>query len=431
MILYFLKTTLILGIFYLLYALFLKNNKSFKWNRMYLLLSSILALILPLLQNISFIKKGLLTQGAKPLYITLNTINIYANSIQHKELDFAKLILGIYAIGLIWGLLRMILGFIVINRIKEGSRLEKVDDDLIYFNPNIESPFSFNSNIYIPSSFKNNDVLNIILKHEQAHVKLKHSRDKIYFSLLQALCWFNPFVYMYHKEIELVHEYEADEFSTQTFSTDDYVEKLLQTINYTQTPTLLAHHFFHHPLKTRIIMLYKKSKNALAQKSLVIIAILSICILALFLQSDAQKKSTENKYRIKTYANDSIFVENPNGDIELKITSRAPDTLYELVEQMPEFYGGENELAKYLGENINYPKKENLERIQGRVVVVFSVSETGELYDIEVVKFPTNGQALADEAIRVVKNMPKWKPGKEKGKAVKVSFALPILFKLN
>jgi TonB family protein len=400
---------------------------------MYLLLSSILALILPLLQNISFIKKGLLTQGAKPLYITLNTINIYANSIQHKELDFAKLILGIYAIGLIWGLLRMILGFIVINRIKEGSRLEKVDDDLIYFNPNIESPFSFNSNIYIPSSFKNNDVLNIILKHEQAHVKLKHSRDKIYFSLLQALCWFNPFVYMYHKEIELVHEYEADEFSTQTFATDDYVEKLLQTINYTQTPTLLAHHFFHHPLKTRIIMLYKKSKNALAQKSLVIIAGIITCLTFLSIQSYGQVKTIyPNPDNSKVVGpRDTIFVEQDNGDIEMRIIQRANKEVFEYVEQMPEFEGGEDALTNYLANNIQYPKAEKAKKIEGKVVVGFIIEPSGEISNIKAIKYPTNGQALADEAIRVVKNMPKWKAGKENGKLVKVAYSLPIMFKLN
>jgi beta-lactamase regulating signal transducer with metallopeptidase domain len=269
----------------MLYLFFLKNNKTFKWNRIYLLASSVLALMLPFFNNISILKKTVIALPNQPIAISLETIHIYATYIQTKELDFAKIVFGIYAVGFIWGLLRIILGFIVIKRIKESARLEKVENDLIYFNKNIESPFSFNSNIYIPDSFRNTEVLKIILKHEQAHVQLKHSRDKIYFSILQALCWFNPFVYFYHKEIELIHEFEADEFSTQEFSTDDYVENLLKTIQYKHTPTLLANHFFHHPLKKRIAMLYTKSKNAILQKATVIVTAVIICSILLIIQS--------------------------------------------------------------------------------------------------------------------------------------------------
>jgi len=269
----------------MLYLFFLKNNKIFKWNRIYLLASSVLALMLPFFNHISVLKKTIIAQSNQPIDIMLETIHIYATNIQTKELDFAKIVFGIYAVGFIWGLLRIILGFIVIKRIKESARLEKVENDLIYFNKNIESPFSFNSNIYIPDSFRNTEVLKIILKHEQAHVQLIHSRDKIYFSILQALCWFNPFIYFYHKEIELVHEFEADEFSTQEFSRDDYVENLLKTIQYTYTPTLLANHFFHHPLKKRIAMLCTKSKNAILQKATVIVTGIIICSILLIVQS--------------------------------------------------------------------------------------------------------------------------------------------------
>jgi beta-lactamase regulating signal transducer with metallopeptidase domain len=325
----------------MLYLFFLKNNKTFKWNRIYLLATSVLVLILPFLNNILLLKKSVLTQPNQPIAITLETINVYASNIQTKELDFAKIVFGIYAVGFIWGLLRMILGFIVIKRIKESARLEKVDDELIYFNKNIESPFSFNSNIYIPDSFRNTEVLKIILKHEQAHVQLKHSRDKIYFSILQALCWFNPFIYFYHKEIELVHEFEADEFSTQEFTTNNYVENLLKTIQYTQTPTLLAHHFFHHPLKTRITMLYTKSKNALVQKAIVIVTGIIICATLLIIQSYGQMKKESSKFHVEKLKPDSIWVEDPKTkEMSVMVTIGKDEKVYKIVEQIPECYGG-------------------------------------------------------------------------------------------
>lgn len=431
MTLYFLKTILILGIFYMLYLFFLKNNKTFKWNRVYLLATSVLALMLPFLHNISLVKKTVLAQPNQPIAITLETINVYASNIQTKELDFAKIVFGIYAVGFIWGLLRMILGLIVIKRIKESSRLEKVENDLIYFNKNIESPFSFNSNIYIPDSFRNTEVLKIILKHEQAHVQLKHSRDKIYFSILQALCWFNPFIYFYHKEIELVHEFDADEFSTQEFTTDDYVENLLKTIQYTQTPTLLAHHFFHHPLKTRITMLYTKSKNALVQKATVIVTGIIICSTLLIIQSYGQKKNGKGTYKIITHQNDTVQVEDPvTKEWSEAVMKHKPDTIYNEVDLMPQFYGGNKVMMEYLKDNISYPENAKTLKQEGKVIVKFFVSKYGEIKDVKVASSTTTSEELKSEAVRVVTWMPKWKPGKHNNKNVSVEYNLPIVFKL-
>jgi beta-lactamase regulating signal transducer with metallopeptidase domain len=433
MILYFLKTIIILGIFYMLYLFFLKNNKTFKWNRIYLLASSVLALLLPFLNNISLVKKTLIAQPNQPIAITLDTINIYASNIQTKELDFAKIVIGIYAVGFIWGLLRMILGFIVIKRIKESSRLEKVENDLIYFNKNIESPFSFNSNIYIPDSFRNTEVLKIILKHEQAHVQLKHSRDKIYFSILQALCWFNPFIYFYHKEIELVHEFEADEFSTQEFATDDYVENLLKTIQYTQTPTLLAHHFFHHPLKTRITMLYTKSKNALVQKATVIVTGIIICSTLLIIQSYGQKKNTKNDYKYKIVRNssDTVLVEDPiTKEMKTMIVQKVvSDTIiYESVEVEPKFACGKMNLQDFIKDNLDYPKECIEKKIEGKVIMSFVIGKDGfiESYGEENVV----DERLIKAAKNLINSFPKWTPAKINGKPVSIEMKLPIVFKL-
>jgi protein TonB len=115
----------------------------------------------------------------------------------------------------------------------------------------------------------------------------------------------------------------------------------------------------------------------------------------------------------------------------MRIIQRANKEVFEYVEQMPEFEGGEDALTNYLANNIQYPKAEKAKKIEGKVVVGFIIEPSGEISNIKAIKYPTNGQALADEAIRVVKNMPKWKAGKENGKLVKVAYSLPIMFKLN
>lgn len=433
MIIYFIKTVLLLGIFYALYILLLKNQKSFKWNRSYLLFTALITCMLPFIDAFSFGKSEEPLFPNNALSVTLDTIHIYATNVKSTEIQFGKIVFAIYVIGLLYGLLRLVLGYIVINRIKAGSLLEINAGRNVYFNDQIETPFSFNKNIYIPYSLKGKQVLEAILQHEIAHIEMLHSRDKVLFVLLQALFWFNPFVYFYHKEMELVHEFEADAFATRDIPTDEYVAKLIETVSNHQTPTLLVHHFFHHPIKTRITMLYKNSKTALLQQSIVAIATLVICIFTLALQGIAQKntQSKANKYTIKTHPSDTIELEREDGTFDMRIVKRAPDTLYEFADIMPEFYGGEKELFNFIMVNLKYPERESKNGIQGRVVVSFTVDTEGQLRDVKAVKTPTNGENLAKEAVRVVQNMPKWKPGKEKGKPVKVTFSLPISFSLK
>lgn len=103
--------------------------------------------------------------------------------------------------------------------------------------------------------------------------------------------------------------------------------------------------------------------------------------------------------------------------------------IYKIVDQNPEFPGGMDSLFRFLAENIIYPEKAQLRGIQGRVVLMFIVDESGVISNIEVVNDVAGG--CSEEAVRVVKKMPKWIPGKEDGKEVKVYYTLPIKFTLQ
>jgi protein TonB len=98
-------------------------------------------------------------------------------------------------------------------------------------------------------------------------------------------------------------------------------------------------------------------------------------------------------------------------------------------EQMPEFEGGQEEMMRYLQKNLNYPPVARENGIEGRVVLQFVVGTDGKISQIEVLK--KLGWGLEEEAVRVVKTMPAWRPGKQNGKPVFVKFTLPIVFKLN
>lgn len=100
-----------------------------------------------------------------------------------------------------------------------------------------------------------------------------------------------------------------------------------------------------------------------------------------------------------------------------------------MVEQKPEFPGGEAAMYKWLGENIVYPAAASEEGVQGRVVVEFVVGKDGSITNVRVVR--PRHPALDKEALRVVKAMPKWMPGRNNGQPVKVTYTLPVTFRLQ
>ena len=103
--------------------------------------------------------------------------------------------------------------------------------------------------------------------------------------------------------------------------------------------------------------------------------------------------------------------------------------IFTVVESMPGFPGGEAARIRYLNENIKYPQMARESGIQGRVFVTFVVERDGKVTDVRVLR--GIGGGCDEEAVRVIKNMPRWHAGKQRGKPVRVQFNMPILFKLN
>ena len=111
-----------------------------------------------------------------------------------------------------------------------------------------------------------------------------------------------------------------------------------------------------------------------------------------------------------------------------KVEDEQPVTIA-MVEQKPEFPGGEAAMYKWLSENIVYPSAASEEGVQGRVVVEFVVGKDGSITNVRIVR--PRHPALDKEALRVVKAMPKWMPGRNNGQPVKVTYTLPVTFKLQ
>ena len=116
--------------------------------------------------------------------------------------------------------------------------------------------------------------------------------------------------------------------------------------------------------------------------------------------------------------------------VEAPVEEEEEEVIFMVVETMPEFPGGQQALFKYLGENVKYPVIAQENGIQGRVICQFVVNRDGSIVDVVVVR--SSGEPSLDkEALRVINSMPKWKPGKQRGKPVRVKYTVPVNFRLQ
>lgn len=114
------------------------------------------------------------------------------------------------------------------------------------------------------------------------------------------------------------------------------------------------------------------------------------------------------------------------------IPTQAPpkeDEVYHVVDDMPEFPGGMDKLLQFINDNMQYPTKAQTEGIQGKVIVQFIIDEDGYIIEPNIVRSVES--SLDNEALRLIKMLPQWKPGTLKGKAIKVKYTVPVAFKLK
>jgi protein TonB len=139
---------------------------------------------------------------------------------------------------------------------------------------------------------------------------------------------------------------------------------------------------------------------------------------------DDQEEVEETEV-IDTEVNEETVVEAPVQREEEVVEEQ----IFTIVEEMPEYPGGELEMRKYLAKAIKYPQMAQDAGISGTVFLTFEVDKDGKIKDVKVLR--GIGGGCDEEAIRVVKAMPAWKPGKQRGKSVRVQFTLPIKFTLR
>ena len=268
-----------------------------------------------------------------------------------------------------------------------------------------------------------------ILTHEAAHVQCRHSFDILFADIIIILQWFNPMAWIMKSLLKDIHEYEADS-AVLTAGVDAKSYQLL-IIKKAVGARLysIANSFNHSLTKKRITMMYKeKSSLWRCTKALYIVplAVLAACSFS-SPKSDVEDKGNE---KIVNTATDG---EISNLDVQVSRDGREVVDVLNVrkdPEVAAEYPGGTPALMRFLSTKVKYPKEAEKRGEQGKAYVQFVVKSDGNVDYVQIAK-TSGSKVLDDEAVRVVKSMPRWTPAKQDGENVSSMLTLPVAFKLG
>ena len=277
-----------------------------------------------------------------------------------------------------------------------------------------------------------------ILIHEMAHIHHRHSVDLLVADICIFFQWFNPGAWLLKQELQNIHEYEADEtVINEGVNAKEYQLLLIKKAVGTRLYSM-ANSFNHSKLKKRITMMLKEKSNPWARlKYLYVLPLAAIAVTAFARPEISEKMEEISAVKVNDLAEivqekvlqDTVKVSKDEKKDALVVTgvkSKEEEeiVIFEVVEQMPEYPGGMSALQKYLSEKIaGSPLKG---KAGGRVMVGFTVAETGKIKDVRVLQ--SDEASLNQEAERIVSEMPDWIPGKQRGRPVPVKYTVPIRF---
>ena len=474
---YDLKVAVLVAVFYMFYRLLLSRETFHGVNRVVLLLTAVASFVLPLCV-ITLHKTVVLNLAEGDVAIGC----LDAEVVDDAAMPFWQMAaIAIFFIGMI-----VTLGYTIMSvvrvwlLIQHSEQHQQTDGTVICVAPGDVSPFSWMKYIVLSrSDYEANDAS--ILAHERGHIRRHHSLDLLLVDSLTALQWFNPAMWMLRQDLRAIHEYEADAaVLSQGINMRQYQYLLIQKA-VSQCGYSVANGISHSTLKNRInMMLHKNSSRASLLK---LLALAPIVGMTLALQAEtvndyvieqpqnqtkvvkkgnqnAQVKVGTKKVEVKavkpaapvqnkakkdaavknvvvkakkdaTVSNVVVKKKNPVADEEVAIgviDDNKDDRVWNVVEQMPKFPGGDAGLMSFLKDNIKYPAEAEKAGKQGRVVVTFVVGKDGAVNNAKVVR--SVDEKLDAEALRVVNAMPKWQPGKQRGQEVNVMYTIPVTFRL-
>src|SRR5690606_17705148 len=239
---------------------------------------------------------------------------------------------------------------------------------------------------------------------ELVHIKQRHSLDLLFFELMRLIGWFNPMVYIYQNRISALHEFIADAQPIKTHKKEQY-QLLLSQVFRTQNISFINQFHRSSLIKKRRVMLTKaKSKQILKLKYLVLAPV----IVAMLVYSSCQEDKMDRQ-------------ETELSGTELSGSSGV-DVPFAVIDKVPVFPGCESAedkracfremIQKHIRDDFQYPEEAQKRAIQRRVSIMFTIDEEGNITNIRK-RGPD--KLLEDEAVRIISNLPKMIPGRQRG----------------
>lgn len=444
LLIYQIKVGLCLIAFYLLWKLLLSRETFHRFNRVALLTAMALAMVLPWVR-LSLDVAAPVAQQMVVLEDLIVTPNGQVAAPQ-ASLSGTGIATVVYFIGMALVAAWLLHGQWNLRRLmKKGRREALPGGATLHVVPGDMSPFSYFSHIVInEQDYRDNP--REILVHEQAHIDLHHSLDVMFWSLVALFQWWNPAAWLLGRELRQVHEYEADmAVLNQGVDVKQYQLLLIRKSVGDQLFSM-ANNFNYQSLKKRIrMMTMNKSSRWKTLRALAVVPVIALALLAFANTESVAAVVTasvqqDNAVQSEVQAPEPVQVEAVTQPVEVEAEEQpveenpvepVPESknVYESVEQMPEFPGGMEEMMKFLQQNIQYPASAAKNKVEGRVVLQFVVEKDGQIGEVKVAR--SVDPELDAEALRVVKSMPNFIPGRQDGKPVAVWYTIPISFKLQ
>ncbi len=428
---YILKSAACLAVFYLFYKLLMSRDTFHRFNRFALLgllvLSSLLPLVEASVNSPAAVQETMLTLEQLLLMADIQPEGeSMAAATPSATVLWLRAALLVYLTGIVFFIVRNLCSLARLDRLIRQGKREALDSYLpdrkeknvrLVVHDHDIAPFSWMHWIVIARKDLEENGREILI-HELAHIRNRHSWDLLLADLCIFVQWFNPAAWLLKQELQNIHEYEADEtVLREGVNARNYQMLLIKKAVGTRLYSM-ANSFNHSSLKKRITMMLKEKSNPWARAKYLYILPLAALAVTAFARPEVSAVADEIS-AVKVIApavHDSI---QPNVQTAVAAPSSALD-------QMPEFPGGMEALNTYLRNNIRYPQEAQKAGIQGRVIIQFIVSKDGSITDAEVVE--SVDPQLDAEGLRLIKNMPRWKPGMRKGQAIRVKQTLPIRF---
>lgn len=447
---YSVKVAVCLALFYLFHKLLMSRDTFHTFNRFAILSMMLLSLVLPIV-HLSLDSETGINRGTVALEgLVAQTVVADGGNGVGEGLTLTQVLLAAYVLGVVLFVGKALLSVGSLLRLIRRARCVEVRNGIrIYTMQGDISPFSWFRYIIMSEKDWQENRREIVL-HEMAHIRRCHSMDVAVCNMMIVFQWYNPAAWLLKRELQTVHEYEADEAVLSAGVDATHYQMLLIRKAVGERLFSMANNLNHNSLKKRITMMKIKRTNPVQKAKIAFVLPLAAMTVAAFASQKVENLSEKVEQESEAFSSVSdnpvvravdetarvaaVKVQEEKALEEVSSMAMAKDTAETksgkefpcIPETFPQFPGGHVALFEYLSKNIKFPKSKENEDVKVRVVTTFTVEKDGSITDAKIVR--SQGEAFDNEALRVINGMPKWIPGMQNGKAVSVKYILPITF---